>query len=171
MITHLTSSSNSPLDSWWMPWSDTSDFSKTSMSLSWKFFTTKSLNNTTESFTFSGTKDINSLKVLKDLVNSNFFLKENISKLNFILNRSSIDLDFINISLFSLKVKSLWLTVTDKSNSSTIFNDLISKLFWFFSIRFETLLILRESSSLRLEPILIKSSLERIRKRSSKDGS
>ena len=78
-------------------------------------------------------------------------------------------MDLIDISLLSLKVKSVWLSVTDESDNRAILDDFSSELFSLFIIRLETLLILRESSSLGLEPILIKSSLERILKRTGKD--
>lgn len=126
MVSHLTGSSNSPLDSRWMPRSDTSDLSKTSMSLSWELFASESLNDSAESFTFSGSEDINGLEVLKDLVDGDLFLEKRVTELDFILDGSSVNLDLIDISLLSLKVKSVWLSVTDESDNRAILDDFSS---------------------------------------------
>jgi hypothetical protein len=130
------------------------------MSLSGKFFDSESLDDSTESLTLSGTQNIDGLKALEDLIDSDFLLKERISKLNFILDGSSVDLDLIDIGFLSLEVKSLRLSVTDESDNRAVLEDLVSELLRLLSIGLKTLVVFSESSSLGLEPILVKSSLE-----------
>ena len=97
-ITILTSSSNSPCNTRWMPSTNTSYFSVTSMWFFLKMSNTPSRNNTFKSLTFSNTNNINKLILIKNLIDTNFLLEMFVSKSNFFSNIfSSINLDLENI--------------------------------------------------------------------------
>jgi hypothetical protein len=69
VVTLLTSSGDCPLDGSWMPSTDTSNLSKTSVSLSLELLGTESLDNTLVTFTLGYTNSINNFVVLEDLTN------------------------------------------------------------------------------------------------------
>ena len=69
MITELTSSGDGPLNGSWMPSTDTTDLSKTSVSLSGHSSNTESLDNTFGSVTLSHTNGIDHFVVVEDLSN------------------------------------------------------------------------------------------------------
>jgi len=100
MVTKLTGSSNSESNSGWMPSSNTSYSSITSMCFFLLMFDTESLDNTLNSVTSGNSKSINHFIFLEDLINSVLFFKHSISKVNFISNTSTINLNFHNMIFF-----------------------------------------------------------------------
>lgn len=97
VVTELTTASNCPFDSSGVPSSDTSDLTKTSVSLTRKSVDTKSLDNTLGSFTFSNTDCVNTFIVLEDFTNRDFLLEFGESPVNLLGNVTSINLDFHNV--------------------------------------------------------------------------
>lgn len=85
------------------------------MCFSRKLLAPESLNDSTESFSFSSSKNINSLETFEDLVNSDFFFEKRICEFDFVFDISSIYLDFIDIGFFGFEVESLGLSVTNES--------------------------------------------------------
>ena len=97
VIAELTTTGDCPLDSSGVPSSDTSDLTKTSVSLTRKSVDTKSLDNTLGSFTFSNTDCVNTFIVLEDFTNRDFLLEFGESPVNLLGNVASINLDFHNV--------------------------------------------------------------------------
>jgi len=121
VVTEVTSSSNSPLDCRWMPSSDTSNLSETSMSLSWKSSDTESLDNTLGSLTSGDGNGINHLVVLEDLTDGDFSLELGDSPVDLSWNITSVDLDLHNVSLLLSKLALLDLGSNDDSDNLAVF--------------------------------------------------
>lgn len=99
MVTHLTASSNCPLDSGWMPGSNTSDLSATSMRFTLESLDTESLDDTLSSLTAGHTNGINALVLLEDLRDLDLLLKVILGPVDLLLNVSSVNLDLHEVSL------------------------------------------------------------------------
>jgi len=84
VVTVLTSSSACPSDGSWMPSSNTTDLSETSMGLSGQSGHTESLDDTSCSLTFGNTNSVNHIVVLEDLANEDFFIEVVNSIINFL---------------------------------------------------------------------------------------
>jgi len=74
-VTLITSSGDSPLNGRWMPGTDTSDLSETSMALSWKSGDTESLDDTCVSVTSGDGNGIDHLVLAEDLTDGDFLLE------------------------------------------------------------------------------------------------
>jgi len=75
IVTEVTSSGDCPLDSRWMPGTDTSDLSETSMGLSWESVDTESLDNTGGTFTSGDGNGIDHLVLGKDGTDGDLLLE------------------------------------------------------------------------------------------------
>lgn len=113
METVITSSGNGPRNLGWMPCSNTTDFSQTSMCFSLQFLCSESLDNSSNSVSFSDSENINNFTFFENLINGNFFFKQVVSEINLLSNVSPIDLDFIDVGFFLSLVEFVWLGVTD----------------------------------------------------------
>lgn len=69
VVTHLTSSGDGPGDSGWMPSSDTTDLSVTSVGLLWQELWSPSLDDTLETVSLGDTDDIESTSDVEDIGN------------------------------------------------------------------------------------------------------
>jgi len=104
VVTQVTDSSNSPLNSRWMPSTDTSNLSETSMSLSWKSGNLESLDNTLSSLTSGNGNGINHLILVENISDLDVLLEVVDGPLNLILNLATVDLDFHNVSFLLSEV-------------------------------------------------------------------
>lgn len=159
VITQLTSSGNTELDSWWMPSSNTTNLSKTSMWFFLQMSDTKSLDDTGNSLTLSDSNNVNHLVLFEDLINLDFLLEKSIGKVNLIGNSSSIDLNFNDVVLLLSEVKFVHLGVCNNSDDWTIFlNSFKWNLDRLGLVLGLSLLVLGEGLSLGVLPVLIESS-------------
>lgn len=123
-VTLITSSSNSPLNGRWMPSTDTSNLSETSMGLSWKSVDTESLDNTGSSLTSGNGNGINHLVLLEDFSNGDFLLELGSSPFDLLGGGSSVNLDFHKMSLLlSESLKLVHLGGAKNSNGRAVFLD------------------------------------------------
>jgi len=97
MVTVLTSTRDSELDSTWMPSTDTSDLAETFVSLARKTSGSPTSGDTFESLTLGDTDNVDHLVLLKDVLNGNCFLEQAVAKVEFLSNGSSVDLDLHNV--------------------------------------------------------------------------
>jgi len=177
VITEVTSSSNSPLNGRWMPCTDTSDLSKTSMSLSWKSVDVESLDNTTGSLTSGDRNSINHLIFLEDRFDSDFLLEVILSPLDLSSNITTIDLDFHEVRfLLSEVLKLINLGSGENSDNGAVLLDSFDvsvDVLFILSIKSPSLGILGEglASTVLLSemPVLVESSLYRVRQVLSPD--
>jgi len=157
MISALTSPWDGILDLRWMPTSDTTDLSQTSMSLSGQFSNTISLGDTGKTFTLSNSDDINNLLGTENLVDLQILLEHTLDEVDLISSASTVNLDFHNVSLLGSEVAhQMDLGVADSSYGVAEFKD---------SLLGVILLILLgsvfgESLLLGVVPVFIESSLQ-----------
>eukprot|EP00178_Gracilaria_changii_P002665 TRINITY_DN13974_c0_g1_i2.p1 TRINITY_DN13974_c0_g1~~TRINITY_DN13974_c0_g1_i2.p1 ORF type:complete len:242 (-),score=21.76 TRINITY_DN13974_c0_g1_i2:33-758(-) len=153
-----------------MPSSDTTNSSESSMSFSGQFGDSKSFNHSSHSVSFSDSNDINVFSFFENLVYGDFFFEQIVSKLDFVFNRSSVDLDFIDVGFFVFEVYFIGLGVADKSDYGAVLDDSVFGLFSDF-LGLQSLSILGEGFFLGSIPVLVKSSFERFAESLSPKGS
>jgi len=123
METQLTHSAYSVSDVGWMPSSDTSYSSPTSMCLLLQMFNTISLDHTSNSLTLGNTNHVDVLILLEHLINSNFLLQQSFGIIYLLFNCSTINLDFENVILLLSEVQFVHLGVSNNSNNLAIFDN------------------------------------------------
>lgn len=106
-----------------MPSTDTTNSSPTSVGLLLQVLNTKSLDCSAGTFSFCDTNDINVLILFEDLVNFDFLFEEFVTKINFVGNSSTIDLDFKDVILLLTEVQFIKLGVGNNSDYCTVFLD------------------------------------------------
>jgi len=116
VITQLTSSGNGELDSGWMPSSNTSDLSETSMGLLLQVSDSESLDDSGNSLTSGDSDDIDLLVLLEDLINLDLLFEELVGKINLLGNISSVNLDLNDVVLLLSEVELVHLGVGDDSD-------------------------------------------------------
>ena len=161
VVTEVTSSSNSPLNSRWMPSSDTGNLSETSMSLSWKSGNSESLDDTLSSLTSGNGNGINHLVVLEDLTDGDFVLELGDSPVDLLGNITTVDLDLHNVSLLLSKLALLDLSGADDSDDLAVFLDSLDVSVWVLlglGVLLVLLGVVGESLSLGNVVVLVESS-------------
>jgi len=94
MVTELTTSGNRVEDVGWMPGTDATNSSETSMSLSWESGDTESLDDTGITFTSGDTNDVAHLVLGENLVDEDILLEFGSDEIDFVLGGTTVDLDF-----------------------------------------------------------------------------
>ena len=105
MITELTGASDRPLDGSWMPSTDTTNLTETSVSLSAKFLATESLDEAAVTLSLGDTDDIDALRMLEDFSDADFLLELRLAPVNFLGNGTSVDLDLHDVGLVLAEVE------------------------------------------------------------------
>jgi hypothetical protein len=171
VVTVLTSSGDAVSDSSWMPASNTTDSSETSVGLSWQSLGSPSGGGTFESLTLGDTDNVEHFVLLEDLADSDFLFELGLGEIDFFSDvLASVDLDFEDVGLLLSEVEVIELGVGDDSD------DLARKLaetppqvpVFLDSIQlsgdglfiFPLLGVLGESLLLGVNPVLVESSLE-----------
>jgi len=167
VISRLTSSWDSVLDFGWMPGPDTTDFSQTSMGLSWELSDTPSLGDTGETFTLGNTNNIKNFTILENLVDFQFFLEVSFNKIDFVSSGAAVNLDFHQVSFFGSQIfLEMDLGVAKGSDGGAEFFDSV------FVVGLVVFLgnVFGESLLLRSVPVFVHSSLELVGKFRSPNG-
>lgn len=99
MVAVLTSSGDGPLNGSWMPSTDTTNLSETSVSLSGHSGNTESLDDTLSTVTLGHTNGIDHLVVVEDLSNGDFTFEFAESPVDLLSDGTSVNLDFNEVSL------------------------------------------------------------------------
>jgi len=124
VVSQLTSSGNIPSYSGRMPGSNTSNFSVTSMGFLLEMFNSESFDDSLESFTLGNSENIEIFVLFENAVNSDFFFEKSISEINFLINGSSVNLNFNDvILLLSVVVHKVHLSSGNNSDNSAVFLD------------------------------------------------
>lgn len=159
VVSQLSGSGNTELDSGWMPSTDTSDLSKTSMGLLLQVSNSESLDNSGDSLTLGNSEDIDHLVLLEDLINLDLLLEESVGEINLLGNSSSVDLNFDDVVLLLSEVELVHLGVGNDSDDGTVFLDSFEwDLDVLGGILGNSLLVLGEGLSLGGLPVLVESS-------------
>lgn len=97
VITELTTTGDCPFDSSWVPSSDTSDLSETSVSLTGKSVDAESLDDTLSTLTLGNTDGINTFVVFEDFTYSDFLFEFLETPINLLGDGSTVNLDFHDV--------------------------------------------------------------------------
>ena len=154
VVTHLTSTGNSPLDVVRMPSTDTSNLTETLVCLARKLLGAPTRGNTVETVTLGDGNDINNLVLLEDAVDVDGLLEETLGEFNLVGNGATVDLDFHQVSLLLLKRGLADLGVGEHTDDSGVL-----------------LGVLGEGLLLALVPVLVEAALELIAQVLGPDGS
>jgi len=170
VVTFLTASGNGEGNSGWMPSTNTSDLSETSVRFSGKFLGTPSAGYTLSSVTLSDTNAIGVVVGFEDGSDSDLLFKETLGEVDFGGGVTSVNLEFDDVSFLLFEWNHLHLGVGDESNNLAVLFDLVqSSLLGRF--RFSPfLLVFSESQFLGFSPVLVESSFAFIRDVLSPDG-
>jgi hypothetical protein len=100
-------------------------------------FNSESFDDSMESFTFGNSQNITIFILFENRVNSNFFFEKIVSKVNFLGNGSSINLDFNNVIFLLSKVEEFHLSSGNNSDDGAVFFDSVKRNingFFFFRV-------------------------------------
>jgi len=135
MVTLLTASSNAEADTAWMPSTNTSDLSETTMRLSRQLLGAPSAGDTLSSVTLGNTDAVQVVVLSKDVANANLLLKEALGKRDLVGGAATVDLELDDVSLLLFEWKKFHLGVGDESNNTAVLLDLVKSLFLALRLR------------------------------------
>lgn len=143
-----------------MPSSDTSDFSVTSVGFLLQVSGSPSLHDTSETFTLGDTDDIDEFVLTENLIDSHFLFEVLETEVDFLSNvLSTVDLDFEDVvSLLSQALQKVLLGVSDDSDNSAVLLDSVELSLSSLGVLGNFGLIVGESLSLGVVPVLVESS-------------
>lgn len=161
MVTHLTSTGNSPLDVGRMPGTDTSNLSQTLVGLTRKLLGSPTGSNTVISVTLGDGDDIDHLVLLEDAVDGDRLLEEVLAVLDLVGNGATVDLNLHQVGLLLLEGGLADLSVGEDTDNSAVLLDALEFTGDGGAAVVRVLLgVLGESLLLALVPVLVESSLD-----------
>lgn len=171
MVTHLTSTGNSPLDVGRMPGADTSDLSETLVGLARQLLGTPSSCDTVEAVTLGNGDDINHLVLLEDGVDADGLLEKTLTKLNLVGDGATVDLNFHKMGLLLLERCLADLRVGEDTDDCAVLLDSLKLAGDGRAAGLRVLLgVLGECLLLALVPVLVESTLDLVAKMLGPDG-
>ena len=99
VVTLLTRAGNRPLDGSWVPSSDTSNLTETSVSLSAELLGAESLDDALGSLTLGDADGVDALVGLENFSDGDFLFEFALSPINLLGNGATVDLNFHNLGL------------------------------------------------------------------------
>jgi len=163
VITLLTSATDCPLDSRWMPGTDATDLSVTSMSLLHELLASVSGNDTSGSVTLGNTDSVDALVVVEDLTDGDFLLEVVVSPVSLVGDGSTVELNLKDVSLVLSKTELADLGSTDDSDGASELGDSLEVSLdgaLGLVILLESVSVLGESLLLGVHPVLVHSALD-----------
>jgi len=140
----------------WMPRSDTSDLSATTMSFTLEHLYSPSLNNTLTSLTFGYSNGINKLVWLEDVSNVDFLFKLREGPIDFGVYFTSVYLDFHNVCFLESKFEEFSLGMGEDTYNTAVFLYAVESL---IDVARKFSLVLGESLILGSYPVTVETSL------------
>lgn len=163
VVSHLTSTGNSPLHVRWMPCTDTSDLSKTLVCLTRKLLGAPSAGDTLKAVTLGDSNAVDHLVLLENAVDVDWLLEETVCELDLVCDRATVDLDLHKVCLLLLERCLADLGVGENTDDSAVLLDSLKLTSDVLAALLSVLLgISGESLLLALVPVLVESSLELI---------
>lgn len=143
-----------------MPGTDTSDLPVTSVRFLLQMSGSESFHDTSETFTLGDTNDVDQFVLAEHLVDSDFLFEVLVGESDFLSNIfSTVDLDFEDIVLLLTEVShQLHLGVSNDSDRSTVLFDSVELGLHSLRVLGVLRLIVGESFSLGVHPVLVESS-------------
>jgi len=173
MVTHLTTSSDSPLDGSGMPGTDTGNLSETSVSLSVESGDTESLDHTLGSLTLGHTNSVNALVVSKDFTDGDLLLELAVGPVDLLGDVASVNLDLHDVSLVLSEVELADLGGDEDTHDGAVLLDSLEVSLdgsLGLVVLLEALSVLGEGLLLGVHPVLVESALDILVELGSPDG-
>lgn len=120
VVAALTSTRDRPLDGSWMPGTNASNLSETSVSLTWQLLDTEALHNTLVAVTLGHTDSVAALVVLEDLTELDFLLELAVSELNLLGDVATVNLDFHDVGLVLTELEQTNLGSDEHTHDSAV---------------------------------------------------
>ena len=161
VVTHLTGTSNSPLDVVRMPGTDTGNLTQTLVSLTGQLGSTPTGGDTLETVTLGDSNDIDHLVLLEDAVDLDGLLEQVAGEVDLVGNRATVDLDLHQVCLLLLKGRLADLGVGEHTHNRAVLLDALKLAGDGGTVVFGVLLgILGEGLLLALVPVLVEPALD-----------
>lgn len=170
-VTILTGTSNGEGDAGRVPGTDTSDLTKTSVSLTRKTGDTPTRDDTGESLTLGHTESIDHLVLREDGSNRDLLLKETVTEVDLIGGVTTVDLDLHQVGLLLTKMDLLDLGVSQDTDDLTVLLHTGKLIIHILVIGGgNASRVLGESLLLALVPVLVEATLDLLRQVLGPDG-
>lgn len=171
VVTHLTSTGNSPLDVARVPGTDTSNLTQTLVSLTGKLLGAPTAGDTLETVTLGDSNNVDHLVLLEDGVDLNGLLEEVAGEVNLVGNGATVDLDLHKVGLLLLKRGLADLGVGEHTDDSAVLLDALKLTGDGGTALLSVLLgVLGEGLLLALVPVLVEAALDLVTQVLSPDG-
>ena len=171
VVTHLTSTSNGPLDVVGVPGTDTSDLTQTLVSLTGQLGGTPTGGDTLEAMTLGDGNDVDHLVLLEDGVDVDGLLKQVAGEVNLVGDLATVDLDLHEVGLLLLDGGLADLGVGEHTDDSAVLLDALKLAGDGGTAGLGVLLgVLGEGLLLALVPVLVEAALDLVAQVLSPDG-
>lgn len=171
VVTHLTSTGNSPLDVARMPGTDTSNLTQTLVSLTGQLGGTPTAGDTLETVTLGDGNDIDHLVLLEDGVDVNGLLEQVAGEVNLLGDGATVDLDLHKVGLLLLDGGLADLGVGEKTDDGAVLLDALKLACDGSTAVLGVLLgVAGEGLLLALVPVLVEAPLDLVAQMLSPDG-
>lgn len=171
VVTHLTSTGNSPLDVGRVPGTNTSDLAETLVCLARKLLGTPTGGDTVETVTLGDGDHVDHLVLLEDRVDRDGLLKETLTESNLVGDGTTVDLDLHEVGLLLLEGSLADLGVGENTDDSAVLLDALEVTGDGGAAALGVLLgVLGEGLLLALVPVLVEATLKVVTQVLSPDG-
>lgn len=171
VVSHLTSTGNSPLDVGRVPGTDTGDLTQTLVRLARQLLGTPTGGNTGVTVTLGDSDNVDHLVLLEDRVDGEGLLEETLGELNLVGNGTTVDLDLHKVGLLLLERRLADLGVGEDTDDGAVLLDALEFTVDGGAVVLGVLLgVLGEGLLLGLVPVLVESSLDLVAQVLSPDG-
>jgi len=171
MVTHLTSTCNSPLHVRRMPGTDTSNLAETLVGLARKLLGSPTGSDTVETVTLGDGNDIDHLVVLEDGADLDGLLEEAVTEIDLLLAGTTVDLDLHQVGLLLLERSLGDLGVGEDTDDGAVLLDALELAGDGLAVVLGVLLgILGECLPLALVPVLVEATLDLVAQVLGPDG-
>ena len=171
VVTHLTSTSNGPLDVVGVPGTDTSNLTQTLVSLTRELGGTPTAGDTLEAVTLGDGNDVDHLVLLEDGVDVDGLLKQVAGEVNLVGDLATVDLDLHEVGLLLLDGGLADLGVGEHTDDSAVLLDALKLAGDGGTAGLGVLLgVLGEGLLLALVPVLVEAALDLVAQVLSPDG-
>jgi len=162
VVTLLTRAGDRPLDGSWMPSSDTSNLTETSVSLSAELLGTESLDDALVSLTLGDADGVDALVGLENFSNGDFLFEFAPSPVNLLGNSATVNLNFHNLGLVLSLLDLADLSGSEHTHNSAVLLDTgkvpLDRVL-VLGVELVAVSVLGEGLLLSVHPVLVESAL------------
>jgi len=168
VVSVLTGTGNLELNTSRMPSTDTGDLSQTTMGLTRETSDAPTSDDAVNSATLGDTDDVDHFVLLEDRVHSDLLLEETLTEVDLGGDVTTVDLDFLQVSLLLAELDLLHLGVGQQTDDGAVLLGAVD--LGVHLVVLELLRVLNEGLLLGLVPVLVEASLHGLVQVTSEDG-